>query len=800
MALIAREWHRPTGGPPASAATTCTTLDISTRDFVCQACSNECDIKEFTIEGQKSYWGDKCSDRFRKPVATGRQPVIDDLFEYRDRLLEEIAGRRALRRAAGARHDPVGIPRTMSTLRPLPVLARVLLGARHRACCRGRPTGRSPRDGDRTGARPALLPGAGGARTRAVAVRAGRGLRPGARTSSTAESHEDSAERRALLPVEPDAALRAAVGAAARGARRTNSWRRRLHFQLGPRAGQEGAGRDACAAGRAPARERPRRRRGLRRAARLPGAAARGGPARRSRRSSEPASPASCWSAARYNIYDRSINCDIPRKLRHHYGANVIPLDFLVTGREAVDDLHANMYWTSGQRILEAARLVALAAEPAHDLHLQLQVRAGLLHQVLHARGRRRAAAGAAVRRPRQRRRLPDALRSVPGQQGNSAMLLRIGRETTATPARRRPPADGQEESTSRRWRTAARGAFAAALPLARRGRRRSRRPPTTARANWARATPRATSATRPRSRSATSCGCSNSPDVDPARTVFFMPTADGPCRFGQYAALPAPRARRPRLSARSRCSRRPAAMPTAASGRWPARSSAPPGARWWPPTSCRSSCCSTARTSAGMGAADAVFEECLNEVCCATLERAARRAGRQLRRPARRAGPMSRALHRPRHAARSGAARSSAWSARSSAASTRSRTRTRCGASSRPAPRCGCPASPSGSGTPVSEQYRKLRLHGQIVSMRSRLDLDPGEGAAPRRAGAARTVPQRLRGIRGARRGRGGRGGAPLPAAGRRARRDGAERREGDPAGRRRASTASSTSARSPA
>jgi predicted nucleotide-binding protein (sugar kinase/HSP70/actin superfamily) len=60
-----------------------------------------------------------------------------------------------------------------------------------------------------------------------------------------------------------------------------------------------------------------------------------------------------------YNIYDRSINCDIPRKLRRYYGVNVIPIDFLVTGREAIDDLHANMYWTSGQRMLEAARLVA---------------------------------------------------------------------------------------------------------------------------------------------------------------------------------------------------------------------------------------------------------------------------------------------------------------------------------------------------------------------------------------------------------------------------------------------------------
>jgi predicted nucleotide-binding protein (sugar kinase/HSP70/actin superfamily) len=56
-----------------------------------------------------------------------------------------------------------------------------------------------------------------------------------------------------------------------------------------------------------------------------------------------------------YNIYDRGVNCDIPRKLRHRYGANVIPLDFLVTGREPIS--HDNMYWISGRKILEAASL-----------------------------------------------------------------------------------------------------------------------------------------------------------------------------------------------------------------------------------------------------------------------------------------------------------------------------------------------------------------------------------------------------------------------------------------------------------
>ena len=67
-----------------------------------------------------------------------------------------------------------------------------------------------------------------------------------------------------------------------------------------------------------------------------------------------------------YNLYDRGVNCDIPRKLRHRYGANVIPLDFLVTGRESVTDPSENMFWISGRKILEAARVVAQHA----NLHL----------------------------------------------------------------------------------------------------------------------------------------------------------------------------------------------------------------------------------------------------------------------------------------------------------------------------------------------------------------------------------------------------------------------------------------------
>jgi len=59
-----------------------------------------------------------------------------------------------------------------------------------------------------------------------------------------------------------------------------------------------------------------------------------------------------------YNIYDRMVCCDIPRKLRSLYGINVLPLDFLPLDREDVSQINDNMYWQTGRLILAAARMV----------------------------------------------------------------------------------------------------------------------------------------------------------------------------------------------------------------------------------------------------------------------------------------------------------------------------------------------------------------------------------------------------------------------------------------------------------
>lgn len=57
------------------------------KEFTCGACSNNCDVQMFKVKDTKTYWGDKCSERYRKKVRTNRKPVIKDLFAERQKLL-----------------------------------------------------------------------------------------------------------------------------------------------------------------------------------------------------------------------------------------------------------------------------------------------------------------------------------------------------------------------------------------------------------------------------------------------------------------------------------------------------------------------------------------------------------------------------------------------------------------------------------------------------------------------------------------------------------------------------------------
>ncbi len=81
------------------------------REFICQGCSNHCTIQEFEVEGEKSYWGDKCSDRYRKRTATKERASIPDCISlYLDLLLNP---KKVKQNTVTKKRGRVGIPRSL---------------------------------------------------------------------------------------------------------------------------------------------------------------------------------------------------------------------------------------------------------------------------------------------------------------------------------------------------------------------------------------------------------------------------------------------------------------------------------------------------------------------------------------------------------------------------------------------------------------------------------------------------------------------------------------------------------------
>ena len=78
-------------------------------------------MRQFTIEGQKTYWGDKCSDRYRKPAKVDKVPVIADLVAFREERL--LAPYLAAAEQAGEATPTVGMPRSLYTYDRLPFWA-----------------------------------------------------------------------------------------------------------------------------------------------------------------------------------------------------------------------------------------------------------------------------------------------------------------------------------------------------------------------------------------------------------------------------------------------------------------------------------------------------------------------------------------------------------------------------------------------------------------------------------------------------------------------------------------------------
>ena len=149
VALLAREKMAATQAPSRFRGWDLEKVDYTIREFTCKGCSNECDIRQFTIGDEKTYWGDKCSDRYRKRAKVDKEPIIRDLVEFRNALVLLVRDRgRGHRRCcfapAPARpSEPWGSPGPCTPTNACPSGRRSSRIAASTSWCRGRPTRRS---------------------------------------------------------------------------------------------------------------------------------------------------------------------------------------------------------------------------------------------------------------------------------------------------------------------------------------------------------------------------------------------------------------------------------------------------------------------------------------------------------------------------------------------------------------------------------------------------------------------------------------------------------------------------------
>lgn len=376
MALIAQELSREKAAPLALAAFAGGSGPVSAREpafspssfrgydlnrtsyevreFTCKACSNYCEMKQIRVDGRRTYWGDKCSGKFRKPVRSGRRPVIEDLLEFRDQLLLGGHSCRPSSPASSASLPRIGIPRAMYFYDRFPFWRRYLqeLGF---PIVLSRPIERQ--GSDFSVAEPCFPVQVAHAHVHALFHGSGGDPPADFVLLPNVIDHEspDSSVASYLCPWNQTLpfVIRAAPVFAPLSSRILAPT---LYFRLGPahvkkqlggafarfgvRRKANDAAVDAAYAEQASFTAR------LLEAGRAALQALR-----------HSAEPAVLLVGRPYNLYDRNSNCDIPRKLRSLYGVNVLPMDFLPLDESPIGDFHPRMFWNSGRRILAAGLL-----------------------------------------------------------------------------------------------------------------------------------------------------------------------------------------------------------------------------------------------------------------------------------------------------------------------------------------------------------------------------------------------------------------------------------------------------------
>jgi predicted CoA-substrate-specific enzyme activase len=348
MALLARGKAKATGMKSTFRGFDLRKVDFRRREFVCKGCSNSCDMQEIRIDGAKTYWGDKCSERYRKAARTDVRPVVEDLparrAEYLDRLSEA---------APSGPRGTVGYPRAMYYFERFPFWQAFLAAVGFGIKVSPRTDKRIAREGfESTIAEPCYPIQVAHGHVAAL-LRDGIDFLfvPNVINSETGHTHTEShfCPWGQTLPFVLGAVPRWEKELRQKLLSPTVRFRddeRYLVEDLFDCFGPLGVARREIREGiRAGFREQRRFHDFL-----LDRGAAAVSEVEKAK------ADAVVLLGRPYNLYDRDINLNIPAKLRDQYGANVLPVDFLPVDGIDIRDIHENMFWNYGRKIIAAAR------------------------------------------------------------------------------------------------------------------------------------------------------------------------------------------------------------------------------------------------------------------------------------------------------------------------------------------------------------------------------------------------------------------------------------------------------------
>jgi predicted CoA-substrate-specific enzyme activase len=347
-ALLAREKATLTGKESKFRGFDLENVDYTLREFVCKACSNFCQMQEFTVEGEKTYWGDQCSDKFRRHRDDQQKPIIDDLFSYRRRIFfddynPDVSGKLT-----------IGLPRGLYIYEQFPFWNTFFRELGYAVLLSDETNGRTIKTGiEASVAEPCLpiqayhghvqnlldkgverifIPNTINAETPFPDVNSY--YCPWGQTIPFVVSLSPYFEQKNSAFIIPNLRFRDGKSSILKSLHKVLSplgeTRRSIESALEGAYGKqyEVQGRLLTAGREALEKLHKSNEIGI------------------------------VLVGRTYNIHDRGMTLDIGNKLRNYYGINVIPMDFLPLDRIDISDINANMYWNYGRKIIAAAKLI----------------------------------------------------------------------------------------------------------------------------------------------------------------------------------------------------------------------------------------------------------------------------------------------------------------------------------------------------------------------------------------------------------------------------------------------------------